>query len=265
MKKLILSASFLLLNGIMAIGQTTATDFTASDCSSGSHTLFTELNSGKVVVLVWVMPCSMCISDAKAAYDAVQSFATSNPGKVIYWLSDDAGNTSCSALSSWASTNAIGTTGSAYFGNTGNAIDEANYGGSGMPHVVVISGASHTIYYNQKNGSSDGAAITSAINSAITATTGVGNVANSVAVLSLFPNPAKDKISVNYGLDNSTAVNVEVYDVVGKSVKTISFGEQASGQHSFDLNFDTKLSNGVYFLKLNIGNASQTVKFTIAD
>lgn len=257
--------SFLLLNGILAIGQTTATDFTATDCSSGSHTLFTELNSGKIVVLVWVMPCGMCIGDAKAAYDAVQSFATSNPGKVIYWLSDDAGNNTCSSISSWASTNSIGTTGSSYFGNAGNTIDEANYGGSGMPHVVVIGGSSHHIYYNVKNGSGSGSAITSAISTALAATTGVGNVTNSVSVLSLFPNPAKDKISVNYGLDNATPVNVEVYDVVGKSVKTMSFGEQAFGQHSFDLNFDNKLSNGVYFLKLNIGNASQTVKFTIAD
>lgn len=264
MKKLILSASILLLSG-MAIGQTTATDFTASDCSSGSHTLFTELNSGKIVVLVWVMPCGACISDAKAAYDAVQSFATSNPGKVIYWLSDDAGNTTCSSLSSWASTNSIGTTSASYFGNTGNAIDEANYGGSGMPHVVVIGGSSHHIYYNQKNGSSDGPAITSAISTAITATTGVGNVSNAVSVLSLFPNPAKDRISVNYGLDNATPVNIEVYDVVGKSVKTVALGEQSSGQHSLDMNFENKLASGVYFLKINIGNASQTVKFTIAD
>jgi type IX secretion system substrate protein len=265
MKKLILSASILLFSGIIAIGQTTASDFTASDCSSGNHTLFTELNAGNVVVLVWVMPCSMCISDAKAAYDAVQGFSTSNPGKVIYWLSDDAGNTSCSALSSWASTNSIGTTGSAYFGNTGNAIDEANYGGSGMPHVVVMGGSSHTIYYNQKNGSSDGAAITSAINTAIAATTGVGNVSNSVSILTLFPNPAKNNISLKYGLDNAAPVNIEVYDIVGKNVKTVALGEQSSGEHSLDLNFENKLANGVFFLKMNVGNASQIVKFAIAD
>src|SRR4051812_39968068 len=102
MKKALLAVSIFLLNGIMAYSQTTATDFTAADCSAVNHSLFTELNAGKVVVLVWVMPCGACVSDAKAGYDAAQSFAISNPGKVLYWMSDDAGNTACSSLSSWA-------------------------------------------------------------------------------------------------------------------------------------------------------------------
>jgi hypothetical protein len=265
MKKLLLSISVLLLTVIMAVGQTIATDFTATDCSSGSHTLFTELNSGKIVVLVWVMPCSMCIADAKAAYDAVQSFAISNPGKVIYWLSDDIGDNNCTVLSNWASTNGIGTTGSAYFNNNGKAIDEANYGGSGMPHVVVLGGTNHQIFYNQRNGSGDGAAITSAITTAINVTTGISSIGNSVKELTLSPNPAKDKISVAYNLDNANLVNAEVYNIIGKNVKTVSLGRQASGQHFFNVNFDNKLPNGVYFLKLNTGNTSQIVKFIVAD
>ena len=34
----------------------TATDFTCNDCAGSSHNLFSELDGGKVVVLVWVMP-----------------------------------------------------------------------------------------------------------------------------------------------------------------------------------------------------------------
>ena len=264
MKKLILPLLFLLTGGITVNGQTTATDFTATDCSSTSHTLFTELDGGKVVVLVWVMPCATCISDAKAAYDAVQSFATSNPGKVLYWMSDDAGNTSCTSLNSWASTNAIGPTNLVTFGNSGNTINEANYGGTGMPHVVVMGNNTHHIFYNQKNGSNDGVAITAAINSAL-ATTGVTNISGAGNSIQLFPNPVKDRATLNYTLDQQSVVSIDVYNIIGNKVKTIVPGIQNSGEHTIDLNFDSKPANGIYFIKLNAGNSSQTIKFTVAD
>jgi hypothetical protein len=264
MKQISLILSALCFGIFTSFAQTTAPDFTATDCSSVSHNLFTELNSGKVVVLVWVMPCGNCISDAKAGYDAVQSFATSYPGKVLYWMSDDAGNTTCSSLSGWASTNSIGATGLTLFGNAGPAIDEANYGGSGMPHVVVIGGTDHHIYYNQKNGSNDGTAITNAITQALAAT-GVSIVTPSNQELKLFPNPSKDKISVSYNLAQTTIVNIDIYDVFGKKIKTIYPSMQLSGPHTIDVNFDSKLANGIYVLKLNTDYSSQAVNFTIAD
>ena len=264
MKKILLSALTLLLPGIIAFSQTTATDFTATDCSSVSHTLFTELNAGKVVVLVWVMPCGSCISDAKAGYDAAQSFATSNPGKVLYWLSDDVGNTTCPTLSAWANTNSIGPANLIVFGNANDTINEAGYGGTGMPHVVVIGGTNHHIFYNQKNGSNDGTAITNAITQAL-ATVGVSRVANSNNELKLFPNPAKNKITINYFLEQAAAVSVEIYNVIGVKVKATIPLKQFPGQNSIVVNFENKLPNGIYMLRLNTESASQTIKFTIAD
>src|ERR1043165_5686641 len=105
MKHFLFTALLLLFGLSLAVAQTTATNFTATDCNATSHTLFTELDAGKIVVLVWVMPCAACISDAKAAFDAVGSFASSNPGKVVFYLSDDIGDAGCSTLNSWASTN----------------------------------------------------------------------------------------------------------------------------------------------------------------
>ncbi len=268
MKKLLLPISIVLLGCITAKAQTTGTDFTASDCSSTSHTLFTELNAGKVVVLVWVMPCGACISDAKAGYDAAQSFATSNPNKVLYWLVDDAGNTTCSSLSSWASTNAIGPTSStvAFFGNSGNAISEANYGGTGMPHVVVMGGTDHHIYFNQKNGSGSGSAITTAINQAIAATTaGVGQVSSGNGAITLFPNPAKDQISVRYQLSQTSNVSIDVFNIQGERVQATSIANQPSGEQTTDLKFNGTLPNGVYSLRVSTNTESQTIRFTIAD
>ena len=256
--------SFILLNGVIAMGQTTATDFTANDCYSTSHNLFTELNAGNVIVLVWVEPCVGCISDAKAAYDAAMSFATSNPGIVHYWLSDDIGNTDCSSLSAWANTNRIVPLNINIFDNAGNAIDQNNYGGVGMPHVVVLGGTSHQIFYNQLSGSNDGVAITNAITQALHPT-GIRQVTNTNSGLKLFPNPAKDNISFSYNLEEAATVSVEIYDIAGIRVKTITPGKQISGQHSMDIHFDKKLSDGAYFLKIKTNNASQTIKFTVTD
>ena len=104
MKKTLLTV----LVGLIAqcsFSQTTATNFICNDCASTSHTLFAELDAGKVIVLVWAMPCGSCIGPAQSAYSAAESFSSSHPGRVLFYLADDYANTSCSTLSSWATTN----------------------------------------------------------------------------------------------------------------------------------------------------------------
>src|ERR1043166_358895 len=96
----------------------TATNFTANDCASTNHMLFTELDAGKVIVICWVMPCGNCITSASTDETTVQSFASSNPGRVKFYIVDDSGNSSCSTLTSWESTNGI--TADATFSNSGN-------------------------------------------------------------------------------------------------------------------------------------------------
>ena len=71
------------------IAQTTATDFHVADCDGNSHHLFSELDSGKVVVIVWVMPCGPCATYALNAYAAVQTYSSSHPNRVLFYLVDD--------------------------------------------------------------------------------------------------------------------------------------------------------------------------------
>jgi len=173
----------------------TAVDFTATDCGGSSHNLYTELNAGKIVVLTWVMPCSMCVSGGNAAQNAVQSFSTTNPGKVLFWMIDDLGDTPCASLTSWAISNGISK--ATMFENTGNAISESNFGGSGMPHVVVIS-PDKTILYNQKNGNAnDQTGITNAIAQGLTAT-GISQI--DPRQISIAPNPALTEVKLSYGV-----------------------------------------------------------------
>lgn len=260
MKKYLLIALFLLVGRLTSVGQTYATDFTAIDCNSVSHTLFTELNNGKIIVLVWIMPCAACISDAIAAYDAVQSFAISHPGKVKMYLIDDVGNASCATLSAWASTN--GVTPDAIFDNAGNLINEADYGGGGMPHVVVAGGVDHKIFFNVKDGSNNEIPITNAINQAINPT-GINESNQSIKDLQLFPSPANDKLTLNYTMNTSLDVSVSITNIQGAVIKNISLPKQITGNHTVNIDL-SYMKNGVYFLELNAGEKKQVRKFTIA-
>ena len=70
--------------------------------------LFSELDSGKVIVMVWVMPCGPCATHALSAYAAVQTYANSHPDRVKFYMVDDYANTTCNSLQTWASTYSMG-------------------------------------------------------------------------------------------------------------------------------------------------------------
>lgn len=219
---------------IAAYAQTTAPDFTATDCNGTSHNLYTELAAGKVVVLTWVMPCGSCVSGGNAAENAVESFATSHPGKVTFWMIDDFGDTPCGSLSSWANSNGISKP--VFFGNAGNAIDENDFGGSGMPHVVVIS-PNKNIAYNKKNGATnDQAGITAAITQGLTL-----SVAQIKAEdIDISPNPATNEIRISYG---KAIKEIKVVAANGQVVIEQSFTSKRNP--TIDIN---SLATGVYNL-----------------
>ncbi|MBE2289220.1 MAG: T9SS type A sorting domain-containing protein [Chitinophagaceae bacterium] len=252
MKKLILSIS-LLAAVTAANAQTYATNWTATDCNSVSHTLFNTLDSGKIIVFIWVMPCASCKNGAKAAYDAVQSFATSHPGKVRMYLADDLGDASCSGLSSWVSSNSVGSTANmTIFSNAGNVIDENDFGGTGMPHVIVMGGTDHNIYYNKKGSlTNDLTGITAAVNTAMSALS-VGEAANN-AKFSVLPNPANDVITVE-GLNNVTKI-----DVVSVSGKTVRIEKVAAGKTSVQFSL-SGLASGMYLVKATDINGNTSIQ-----
>jgi hypothetical protein len=256
MRNVLLSIAFLLLSGTFTFGQTIATDYTVNDCSGTSHHLFAELDAGKVVVIAFVMPCSSCISPSLSAYNIVQSYASSNPGRVVFYLSDDVGTTSCSTLSTWANTN--GLSGVPIFSNA--AVHESSYGTGGMPKIVVLGGTNHSVYYS-KNGTLTTSTFQTAINSALNAA-GIDEKTNSNFQLTVFPNPASINVSVNYTLDQNSDVTMDIYNMLGEKVKTVVAEKEILGKHHIDINVES-LNSGCYFVKLNTDTSSEVLKFTI--
>jgi hypothetical protein len=258
MKKLLLS----LIIGLVSqfgIAQT-AGNFTCNDCSSSNHDLFTELNAGKVVVIAWVMPCSNCISGALSAFTAVQNYTTSNPGQVLFYLSDDVGNTSCSTLQNWASTN--GMTPNAVFSNS--AVSMSPYGAAGMPKVVVLGGASHTVYYNvDGSGNISTSGVQGAINNALSAiASGVKENNGIFSSLDIFPNPSNTSATISLKLSKESKVKIELLNQLGQKVSEVYNGIFPQGDNTVKVN-TSELANGNYFISCSDGITTKKLKLIV--
>lgn len=259
MKKILLTSSMLLISGLISFAQTTATNFTANDCDGNAHTLFSELDAGKVVVIAFVMPCGSCISPSLLAYNEVQNYATSNPGRVVFYVAN--GGSNCTSLKNWCNNNSMSN--ATVFSTS--SVNQTGYGAAGMPKVVVLGGAAHTIYLNKNSGlttTNFNAAVTQALTASLT---GISeNTITTDFQMALFPNPVNSsKTKLSYTLSKNSVVTIDVYNSLGAVVKTISIEEQTAGKHESTIDFES-LSTGVYFAKLRAEESSQIVKFTIA-
>ena len=255
MKKLI-TLSTALFSFLISTAQT-ATNFTATDCNSNSHELFSELNAGKTIVIVWVMPCSACISAAATASSVVS--AMSDPD-VLFYLVDDNGNTSCSTLSSWSTSNQLSP--NSIFDNTGNLIDQSLYGIAGMPKTAVVGGgSSHTVYLNQ-NGTVNVSDLQTAINNS-KAVAGIQNTDIFGSSPNIYSLHNADISILNFTLKYPSMVNVEVYNLVGQSMFNGSSRNFSSGSHEIEIS-TAQLPAGIYFLKMTAGIESNTLRFSIS-
>lgn len=80
--------------------------------------------------------------------------------------------------------------------------------------------------------------------------------------LNLFPNPATDNVQVNYTLTSETNVTINLYDVTGKLVSTVSEGNQAQGRHFAHIN-TSSLAKGFYTVKVETSFGQSTSKLIV--
>ena len=77
-----------------------------------------------------------------------------------------------------------------------------------------------------------------------------------------YPNPFNPTTTINYSVPKTGMVSLKVYNVLGQVVATLYAGTQQSGSHTavFD---GSRLASGVYFYRLDAGNASITKKLVL--
>jgi hypothetical protein len=252
MKKLLMIIIAILTTLGFAYAQTTATDFTTNDCNGVSHTLFDELDNEKVIVIAWVMPCTSCATYAGYASDAVQSFATSHPERVKYYLADDYGNSTCSYLSGWAANYNITT--DAIFSDA--ILNMTNYGTNGMPKVVVLGKNTHTIYYNENNSKPTYIGVKDAITLALSPTVEIDEQVGNSFNLTAYPNPTNGLLNVKY--TSNTPVQFDVINMLGENV----FSQKTNNTKNTTIDV-SNLNKGFYFLQMTTESKTTSLKFTL--
>lgn len=252
MKKTLIIIIVILTTLGFAYAQTTATDFTTNDCNGIPHSLFDELDNGKVIVITWVMPCVPCATFAGYASDAVQDFATTHPGMVKNYLADDIADDGCSYLQGWAANYNITT--DAIFSNV--LLDMTDYGSPGMPKVVVLGKNTHTIYYNENNGNPSYNGIKDAITLALTTSVGIHEPSENNLNLTTYPNPTTGIINLEY--TSKKPVQLDVINILGENV----FSQKTNNTKKTKIDV-SNLKKGFYFLKMTADSKTTSLKFIL--
>ena len=79
-----------------------------------------------------------------------------------------------------------------------------------------------------------------------------------------YPNPFNPETTIKYSIKKDSNVLIEIYNIKGQKVKTLTSNEIESGYHSVVWNGDDEsgnlVSSGIYFYKFNVNGKSEAVK-----
>ena len=82
-----------------------------------------------------------------------------------------------------------------------------------------------------------------------------------------YPNPFNPITSLRYDLQNDGLVNITIYDMMGRVVKTLANGSQTAGFKSFQWNAtndrNEPVSAGLYLYTIQAGKFRQTRKMVL--
>jgi len=244
----------LLLINVSAFSQT-ATNFSCNDCSGKYYDLFTHLDSGKVVVICWVMPCATCVLPTKTTYNVVQSYKTSHPGKVKMIICDDFANSSCNTIESWVNANVF--TNTLRFSDA--KINMSHYGNFGMPKVVVLAGTGKKVYFNQ-NDIINATKLQDAINLAGSETSSVSEL-NAGSKISIYPNPVSGS-ELTISLPETEILKISIYNISGQLTEEINNHSSTFANQLIRINTENYIA-GIYYCRISAKDEEHSIKFIV--
>lgn len=240
MRKLSLALG-ILLTTVTGNAQTVAQDWTKTDCNGNTWQLYPMCDSGKVVVMEFVMPttCFGCHNAAGYLESIWQQFNVSDPNKVEMFAIAYNNSYTCTQLANWKTTYGI---------NMMHPMDQGGsmlsyYGSMGMPTIVIVGGVGHMVFYEKQGFTeSDTTNIKNAISLALS-TSGVAepSLDNKFKV---YPNPANNIFTFEVSETGSTNNEVEIYNTLGVKVLSFSIGKEQKKEISLE-----DLSSGAYFIR----------------
>ncbi len=259
MKKLYISLFTIVTSFTLAYAQpTVATDFTMNDCNGKMHNLFSELDSGNVVIMEFFMTsCQSCIDAGKDMKPMHQSLVNQYGNKVRFFQTGFNNTYSCATVLNWINTNNFI---SVPFDS--GAYQVAYYGGMGMPTIAIAAGNTHKLLFlnvgfNTSDTTIMGIEIRNFLDSVYA---GVNNI-NTVVESSVFPNPASEQISISLNSKESGILKLELLNSIGALVSDLTVENIYAGY--WKKTFTLPPTSGVYFVRGSINNKSFYKKFSL--
>jgi hypothetical protein len=100
-------------------------------------------------------------------------------------------------------------------------------------------------------------------------TPGITDVPSSVVLTVSGGNPTPATAHITFGLPVATHVDLGVYDVTGRLVRDLAGGQRPEGFHIVDWNgegrSESRVSPGIYFVRLDCTEGQRTTKIVIAN
>ncbi len=146
-----------------------------------------------------------------------------------------------------------------YTAGTPNAV-AGGWGTKTTAYTFTITSA-NSIYYGCGNHMGMG------MKGKIDVNGGVGIFENKTVIgnISLFPNPAKEKISVKINATQSGALSAKLFSVCGQEVQQLATNKELlSGENVFVMDINKNIPAGVYFMELTF-NSKKYVRKVIID
>lgn len=259
MKKSIFLSITLFFLFTISKAQNTAMQLNGLDCNGNSHDLFADLDAGKAVVVFFYMPnCGSCPPPAKKVQAMAENVNTMHPGKVVGYVMPFNNSTTCGATATWVTTNAV----PFYAPFDSGVVHVANYGGFGMPTVVLLGGSDHRVMFSTLSFSTaDTTQMRDSIMALLESPSAITNLPGTVSSFSVFPNPANNHISINLDLNETANLLLDIIDVTGKQVAIIA-DEKLTGAVTKQFN-TTSLPSGNYVVRLQVNGKTATQKLTV--
>ncbi|MFM7766319.1 MAG: T9SS type A sorting domain-containing protein [Bacteroidota bacterium] len=79
-----------------------------------------------------------------------------------------------------------------------------------------------------------------------------------LSTLNIAPNPSSSNMNIRFELEKSADVSIQLFDMAGRLVETISNGNMAAGIHQYTIG--DNVHAGAYFLRFNVDGGSLTEK-----
>src|SRR6185436_16466577 len=90
---------------------------------------------------------------------------------------------------------------------------------------------------------------------------GMNEVFSENVKFEVYPNPAQAKAHISFNLSATDYVELKIFDVTGREVRNLTGQNLEAGEYQYDV--DGTVANGVYYVRLTIGNSSSTKKLVL--